>query len=127
MKLKTMEEALKHYPNRFQLTMLAAVRAKELNRYMVDKMDHDNPNRMISGEEPLVQDIPGRKPVVVALREIAEGKVVDCEREEMDRIRDARRVVREKALKAAEPEEVEEGDGVEALRSAPTGKAEDAD
>jgi DNA-directed RNA polymerase subunit K/omega len=31
MKLKTMENALDTYPNRFQLTMMAVARAKEIN------------------------------------------------------------------------------------------------
>lgn len=110
MKLKTMEEALIRYPNRFQLTMMATARAKELNRYRVDRMDLNNSHRVPSGEEPLVAEAPERKPVVVAIREIAEGKVVAGDRDEMDKIREARRIVREKILSEAESAAVEEED-----------------
>lgn len=86
MKLKTMENALVTYPNRFQLTMMAVARAKEIN----------------DGESPLVDFDDQSKPVVVALREIAEGRVIPGTHEQMNRIRDAKRVLRDRALREAE-------------------------
>ena len=88
MKLKTMETALVTYPNRFQLTMMAVARAKELNE----------------GEAPLVQLEEHSKPVVLALKEIADGVVVQATHGEMGRIRDAKRVLRDRALRIAEQE-----------------------
>ncbi len=93
MKLKTMENALDAYPNRFQLTMMAVARAKEIN----------------DGESTLVPLEDQAKPVVMALREIAEGKVVPATHSEMSKIREARRILRERALMEAEDEE-HEGD-----------------
>ena len=94
MKLKTMEDALETYPNRFQLTMMAVARAKEINE----------------GEAPLVSDDDQTKPVVTALKEIAEGLVVPSTPDQMGKIRDARRILRERALMEAE-EELLEGEG----------------
>jgi len=54
----TVEDCLKKVDNRFQLVILAALRTKQLLR----------------GSEPLI-DGPENKPAVVALREVAEGKV----------------------------------------------------
>ena len=85
MKLKTMEKALDIYPNRFQLTMMAVARAKEINE----------------GDKPLVELDGLVKPVVVALEETARGFVVPAELEEMKKIRSARKVLLEKALREA--------------------------
>lgn len=92
MKLKTMENALDAYPNRFQLTMMAVARAKEIN----------------DGESTLVPLEDQAKPVVLALKEIAEGKVVPATHAEMGKIREARRILRERALMEAEDEEQED-------------------
>ena len=97
MKLRTMEIALKAHPNRFQLTMMAVARAKELNE----------------GESALVLNEEQAKPVVIALKEIAEGMVMPATHDEMKRIKDAKRVVRDRALRIAEQEDLqaeEEGD-----------------
>lgn len=53
----TVEDCLKVIPNRFELTLVAAKRARDL---------------ALNGEEALV-DPQGDKPTVVALREIAAG------------------------------------------------------
>ena len=94
MKLKTMENALNTYPNRFQLTMMAVARAKEIN----------------DGEPTLVQDEEQLKPVVLALKEIAEGMIVPATHEEMKKISSAKRIVRERALRIAEQEGLQEED-----------------
>lgn len=84
MKLTIMENALKLYPNRFQLTMMATARAKELN----------------SGDTPTV-DVDGlTKPVVLALEEISVGQVVPATLEQMKEISEARRKKREQILMA---------------------------
>ena len=88
MKLRTMEIALKAHPNRFQLTMMAVARAKELNE----------------GDPSLVHIEEQVKPVVLALREIADGMVVSATHDEMKRIKEAKRVVRDRALRIAEQE-----------------------
>ena len=85
MKLKTMEQALQGYPNRFELTMMAVARAREIN----------------DGDQPLVQTEELVKPVVAALAEIADGKIEPASKESMLKIRDARRIIRERALMAA--------------------------
>ncbi len=54
----TVEDCLDHVDNRFQLVLLASRRARQLAR----------------GAEPLIE-WKNDKPTVVALREIAEGKV----------------------------------------------------
>ncbi len=54
----TVEECLTHIPNRFDLTLTAAYRARQL----------------ANGAAHLV-DISKDKPTVIALREISEGKV----------------------------------------------------
>ena len=53
----TVEDCLNHVPNRFELVLVAARRAKQL----------------LKGARPLVQT--DNKEVVAALREIGEGKV----------------------------------------------------
>lgn len=85
MKLETMEKSLTLYPNRFQLTMMAVARAREVN----------------DGDQPLVEGKDSSKPVVVALEEIAQGAVLPSSVEEMNKIHAARKVLREKALMEA--------------------------
>ena len=55
----TVEDCLENVDNRFELVMLASKRARQI---------------VIQGAEPLVET-EGDKPTVVALREIAAGKV----------------------------------------------------
>lgn len=55
----TVEDCLEHVDNRFQLVMLATKRARQL---------------ATKGYEPLVPE-ENDKPTVIALREIAEGKI----------------------------------------------------
>lgn len=63
----TVEDCLENVDNRFQLVMLATKRARQL---------------ATKGYEPLVPE-ENDKPTVIALREIAEGKVTrDLLREE---------------------------------------------
>ncbi len=55
----TVEDCLEHVANRFELVMVASKRARDI---------------AVRGQDPLV-DWENDKPTVVALREIAEGKV----------------------------------------------------
>jgi len=55
----TVEDCLDVVPNRFLLAMVAAKRSKQLYK----------------GAEPLIENKSGNKKIVVALREIAAGKV----------------------------------------------------
>jgi DNA-directed RNA polymerase subunit omega len=55
----TVEDCLDVIPNRFLLAMVAAKRSKQLYK----------------GAEPLIENKSGNKKIVVALREIAAGKV----------------------------------------------------
>lgn len=55
----TVEDCLDQIGNRFELSLAAAVRARQL----------------VSGHQALVEDAKRDKPVVVALREIASGKI----------------------------------------------------
>ena len=55
----TVEDCLGQIGNRFELSLAAAVRARQL----------------VSGHQALVDDSKRDKPIVVALREIAGGKV----------------------------------------------------
>lgn len=55
----TVEDCLKQIPNRFLLVMVAAKRTKQLYK----------------GSHPLIENKAGNKKVVLALREIAAGKV----------------------------------------------------
>ncbi len=57
----TVEECLKHIPNRFQLTLAATYRARQLTVGSTPQIDIDPSDR--------------DKPTVVALREIAAGMV----------------------------------------------------
>jgi len=53
----TVEDCMKHIPNRFQMTLAATYRARQLTM----------------GSTPMVE-VGRDKPTVVALRELAEGK-----------------------------------------------------
>ena len=55
----TVDDCLRNIDNRFELTLAAAMRARQL----------------VGGHQPLVNAARRDKPVVVALREIAEGKI----------------------------------------------------
>jgi len=55
----TVEDCLDVIPNRFLLAMVAAKRAKQLYK----------------GAEPLIENKSGNKKIVVALREIAAGRI----------------------------------------------------
>lgn len=55
----TVDDCLEVIPNRFQLTLAAAYRARHV----------------ANGSEPLVSHVQKDKPTVIALREIAAGKV----------------------------------------------------
>ena len=55
----TVEDCLREVPNRFLLTMVATKRAKQLYK----------------GADPLIENKSGNRKVVLALREIAAGKV----------------------------------------------------
>ena len=55
----TVEDCLRQVPNRFLLVMLAAKRTKQLYK----------------GAQPLIENRAGNKKVVLALRDIAAGKV----------------------------------------------------
>jgi DNA-directed RNA polymerase subunit omega len=56
----TVEDCLKHVPNRFFLVLLASERTKQL----------------LKGEQALIDDYRENKEVVTALREIAAGRVL---------------------------------------------------
>ena len=51
------------------------------------------------------------KPVVMALREIAEGFIVPATHEEMGKMKEAKRIVRERALMEAQEEDPEDKEG----------------
>ncbi len=55
----TVDDCLEIIPNRFQLTLAAAYRARQL----------------ANGAEPQVSHVQRDKPTVIALREIASGKI----------------------------------------------------
>jgi DNA-directed RNA polymerase subunit omega len=55
----TVDDCLERIPNRFHLTLAAAYRARQV----------------ANGSEPLVSFVEKDKPTVIALREIAAGKV----------------------------------------------------
>jgi DNA-directed RNA polymerase subunit omega len=55
----TVEDCLKQIPNRFLLVIVAAKRAKQLYK----------------GSQPLIENKAGNKKIVVALREIAAGRI----------------------------------------------------
>ena len=94
MELKIIEDALQDHPNRFELTMMAVARARELN----------------DGEKVLLDRFKGEKPAVIALEEIAAGQLVPGTQEEMAAIKELRRNAREKALMEAKDEDAGEGE-----------------
>ncbi len=55
----TVEDCLRQIPNRFQLAMVAAKRAKQLYK----------------GGAPLIENKANNKKIVLALREVAAGKI----------------------------------------------------
>ena len=65
----TIEDCLERVSNRFQLVHLATRRVKQL----------------LTGARPLVENKDNNKEVVLALREIAAGKVKIAEEEETER------------------------------------------
>src|SRR5512138_3287399 len=92
MELSTVEKALRKHPSRFELTMMAVARAKELSM----------------GDTPLVEVPAGKKPFVVALTEIAGDALEPATRREMEELREIRRQAREAALMAERELEVVE-------------------
>jgi len=72
----TVEDCLNHVENRFELVLLASKRARQISQ----------------GKEPMVE-VENDKPSVIALREIAEGKIdydvlksIDAEEEAVEEI-----------------------------------------
>jgi DNA-directed RNA polymerase subunit omega len=55
----TVDDCLKKIPNRFEMTLAASHRARQI----------------ANGSEPLIEFDPKEKPTVLALREISAGKV----------------------------------------------------
>ncbi len=55
----TIDDCLKHIPNRFNLTLAASLRARQL----------------ANGATPHVDQVRNNKPTVTALREIASGQI----------------------------------------------------
>lgn len=53
----TVEDCLKHIPNRFQMTLAATYRARQITMCSTPQVEHDKD-----------------KPTVLALRELSEGK-----------------------------------------------------
>ncbi|RME81731.1 MAG: DNA-directed RNA polymerase subunit omega [Zetaproteobacteria bacterium] len=72
----TIEDGLKRIPNHYELTLLAAKRARQL----------------LAGLPPMIDPEPGEKPVVTALREIAAGKI---DWETVEKLEEQRRQVAE--------------------------------
>jgi len=71
----TVEDCIRHYPNRFEMVLLAARRARQLMR----------------GLPPVISDDESHKPTVQSLREIGEGKITweklfDMEERERERL-----------------------------------------
>lgn len=64
----TVEDCLDHVDNRFELVLLASRRARQISQ----------------GKEPMVP-LENDKPTVVALREIAEGKITNEIMDEAER------------------------------------------
>lgn len=82
----TVEDCLKNVENRFALIHLAAKRVRQLRK----------------GAEPLVQ--AKNKDVVIALREIAAGKIYPVSKEELDQLKQAEANIEPESL--PEPEDV---------------------
>lgn len=103
MDLKILENSLGKYPNRFELTMMAVIRAREL----------------AAGDKPLIEAGKDEKPAIVALRELAGGLLVPATMEEMERIREEARIKRENArMEAMEKAEAEGEKGTDGLNAA---------
>jgi len=71
----TVEDCIRHYPNRFEMVLLASRRARQLMR----------------GLPPVIADEESHKPTVQALREIGDGKITwedlfDLEERERERL-----------------------------------------
>ncbi len=55
----TIEDCIRHYPNRFEMVVLSSKRARQL----------------LNGMPPLIESDEGDKPSVQALREMGEGHI----------------------------------------------------
>jgi len=55
----TVEDCIRHYPNRFEMVVLSAKRARQL----------------LNGMPPLLENEEGHKPSVQALKEMGEGYI----------------------------------------------------
>ena len=84
----TVEDCLKNVENRFALIHLAAKRVRQLRK----------------GAEPLVQ--AKNKDVVIALREIAAGKVYPVSKDELEQLNQGEADIEPESL--PEPEEIAE-------------------
>ncbi len=84
----TVEDCLKNVENRFALIHLAAKRVRQLRK----------------GAEPLVR--AKNKDVVIALREIAAGKIYPVSKDELERLKQGEADIEPESL--PEPEEVTE-------------------
>jgi DNA-directed RNA polymerase subunit omega len=104
---KIIEDALQKHPNRFELTMMAVARARELNE----------------GESVLLDKVKGEKPAVIALEEIAAGILDPGTQEEMAAIKEGRRIAREKALMDANDEEAVEDEEESMNTASPDGSS----
>lgn len=82
----TVEDCLDKVDNRFELVMVASKRARQL---------------AIGGKDPLVPE-EGDKPTVLALREIAEGRI---DREQIMRVEDEVREEQQAAVVVEIPDE----------------------
>ncbi|RMD80011.1 MAG: DNA-directed RNA polymerase subunit omega, partial [Gammaproteobacteria bacterium] len=105
----TVEDCLQRIPNRFQLVLIAAKRARQLERGAQPTLDWEND-----------------KPTVVALREIAEGKVdASILDEEVPEPRSpAAELAGLARLTALRPEGEEGAEGGEGVPFAPPGGAQ---
>ena len=85
----TVEDCLENIPNRFALVQLAAKRTKQL----------------LAGAQHVIADPRGNKPIVVSLREVADGKVRFMTEDEMSRAAEERahRDAQEMAIEATTP------------------------
>jgi len=93
----TVEDCLDNVDNRFELVLLATRRARQI----------------ANGKEPLVA-LEDDKPTVIALREIAEGKITTAILDAQDEA-EATRILEAEAAEAAEAI----AESAEALNSAP--------
>lgn len=91
----TVEDCLDVVPNRFELILLAARRARQLH----------------NGVEPALDNLENDKPTVLALREIAAGQVDQKMVDQIDRDEKARRERDALAWVAMESQIPSSGDG----------------